>query len=284
MPKALITGGGMVACALYARAAACGYEAELMSRPRLDVTDAAQVRTVVDQIRPVVVLHTAALTKVNYCQEHSDEAYAVNGEGTANVVAAARSHGATVVYFSTDYVFNGLNDRPWVESDTPAPLNVYGASKLAGEQHIAEYEHGYTIRTSGVFGLRTPEPERNFFKAIAAQLRSGAENIEVVGDQFTAITYASHLAEMVFAVLAAPPARCLHLTSAGSDSWAGWARTAAGVLGSDPQRIHEIATPPEDATPRPRYSVLGTGIEQVNQLVVGHPARQGLADYLVPVP
>ncbi|MBN2083472.1 NAD(P)-dependent oxidoreductase [bacterium] len=285
MPKALITGSGMVACALQAQASAHGYAAVLLPRSRLDVTDADGVRELIAAEQPELVLHTAALTRVNYCQEHPDEAYAVNRDGTANVVAAARLSGAALVYFSTDYVFNGDNDRPWLESDPPAPLNTYGASKLAGEQHVVEYERGYIVRTSGVFGSRAPEPERNFFQAIAARLRADeTASIDVVCDQFTAITYAQHLAEMVYAVLASPPARCLHLTSAGSDHWAGWAHLAAGILGADPARIRDIATPLPESTPRPRNSVLGSAYKGMEQLIAAHPARQGLADYLAPVP
>ena len=169
-----------------------------------------------------------------------------------------------------------------MESDPPAPLNAYGESKLAGERIVSGYERGHIVRTSGIFGASDPaQPSRNFFGAIARKLGEGAEAVRVVDDQVTAVTYAPHLAEMLFTLLEAGLPALVHLTSHGSDSWFGWAQLAAELTGHDPARLTPVSGSEYDPhTPRPAHSVLGSEVAGVPALVAQYPADAGIAAYL----
>jgi len=238
MPGALIIGTGMLGTALLRAADSHGLTAQALSHSQLDISQPDQVAAAIQSLRPDLIFHCAALTKVSQCQREPQLAQQVNAQGTASVVEAAERAMARLIYFSTDYVFDGRKGAPYVETDTPAPLNAYGASKLAGEQAVRAYHRGHVIRTSGVFGPRADGvAERNFFRAILEQLGHGADVVPVVTGQRTAVTYAPHLASMVLSLRGETlPALC-HLTSAGSDSWFDWARRLASAAGLDAQRI-----------------------------------------------
>lgn len=281
MPEVLITGSGMIATALAAAGPRYGWNVELHPQTRTDVTDVAAVRSAVLAGQPNLIFHTAALTRVNYCQEHLDEAMLVNRDGTMNVVQSAQETGAQVIYFSTDYVFDGRVGRPWVETDMPGPLNAYGESKLAGEEVVRTYSHGFVVRTSGVFGhSNDPGGERNFFRAVATMLRKTTEEIPVVADQMTAVTYAPHLAEMLFTLLSREIPPIVHLTSDGNGTWYDWARLATRQLGMDEGRIAPIsAAERNEPARRPTLAVLGSEVSGVPELRALYPAVDGLATY-----
>jgi dTDP-4-dehydrorhamnose reductase len=282
MPDVLITGSGMIATALAAAGPRYGWSVELHPQAQTDITDGAAVRSAVLAAQPNLIFHTAALTRVNYCQEHPAEALLVNRTGTMNVVQAAQETGAQVIYFSTDYIFNGRVGRPWVETDAPGPLNVYGESKLAGEEIIRAYPQGYVVRTSGVFGnSNDPGGERNFFRAITTKLCQTDEEIPVVADQMTTVTYAPHLAEMLFTLLSRELAPIVHLTSDGNGTWYDWARLATRQLGIDEARIAPIsAAERNEPARRPTLAVLGSEVAGVPELRATCPAIDGLATYL----
>jgi dTDP-4-dehydrorhamnose reductase len=282
MSTLLITGSGMLASALCECAHDRGLTVHVFSREQLDVTDRQAVLAAVGHLRPSLILHTAALTRVHYCEEHPDEAQRVNAQGTEHVVEAAGQAMATLIYFSTDYVFDGRQNWPYQEDAPPNPLNAYGRSKLAGEQAVAEYFRGHIVRTSGVFGVRAGgKPERNFFRAVALQLLIPGLRFPVVADQQVAVTHAPHLAGMVFALLAAGLPRVVHLTSAGSDSWRGWACRAAIALGEPPERIIALnSADTGDATVRPAYSVLASGWSPARGAIAMHPAGPAVEAYV----
>jgi dTDP-4-dehydrorhamnose reductase len=160
--------------------------------------------------RPDLVLHAAAWTNVDGAEDDRDGAFAVNEGGTRNVVAL----GASVVYFSTDYVFDGRKGEPYVESDEPAPLSVYAEAKLAGERQVRE---GWVVRSSWLFGATG----NNFVRTM---LRLGAERDEVavVDDQRGSPTYVGHLADATRELLGLPYGTW-HLTADGDCTWAEFA-------------------------------------------------------------
>ena len=276
----MITGSGMVASALVEAAGLFGWDALIYGHEWLDVTDAGAVRRLAIDVDPDVIVHTAALTRVNHCEEHPEEALRVNRDGTANVLAAARDRRARLVYFSTDYVFDGSQEDGWFEDDQPQPLNAYGRSKLAGEELVREYDRGLVVRTSGVFGPTPDGTERNFFKAVAAKLAAGDGPVPVVDDQFTAVTYAPHLARMVLTLLPDTMAGVVHLTSDGAESWYGWARYAAQALGADTARLEPVGSADiPDPTPRPAHSVLKSRTAAVTGQTALYPAQMGIEAY-----
>jgi dTDP-4-dehydrorhamnose reductase len=193
--------------------------------------------------RPDLVLHAAAWTNVDGAEDHRDEAFGANEEGTRNVAAL----GAPVVYFSSDYVFDGRKGEPYVESDEPRPLSVYGKSKLAGERQVRE---GWIIRSSWLFGATG----HNFVRTM---LRLGAERDEVavVDDQRGAPTFVGHLAEATRELLMLPHG-VWHLAASGDCTWADFAEEIFSKADLTCE-VRRISSAEYDApAPRPTYSVL----------------------------
>jgi dTDP-4-dehydrorhamnose reductase len=211
-------------------------EADARGRAQLDVTQPFSVET-------DVVLHTAARTDVDGAESDPAGAELVNVAGTRNVVAL----GVPVVYFSTDYVFDGTKWEPYVESDEPSPLSAYGRTKLAGEREVGE---GWIVRSSWLFGWTG----KNFVRTMLSLGRE-REEVSVVADQVGCPTYVGHLAEATRELLSRPGG-VWHVAAEGECSWAEFARAIFEEAGVD-CRVREI-TAEELGRPatRPAYSVL----------------------------
>jgi dTDP-4-dehydrorhamnose reductase len=231
----LITGaGGQLGTAL----AEVFPEARAATRADWDVAGAYPF----DEL-PGLVLHAAAWTKVDDAESDPDGARRANVDGTRNVAAL----GAPVVYYSTDYVFNGTKSEPYVESDPTSPLGVYGRTKLEGEQEIRA---GWIVRSAWLYGWTG----HNFVRTM---LRLGAERDEVavVDDQRGSPTYTGHLAEATRGLLDLPHG-VWHLAAEGDCTWADFAEAIFEEAGLD-CRVRRITTAEFGApAPRPAYSVL----------------------------
>jgi len=249
--RVLITGaGGQLGHDLLR--AFTGHEVVGTTHGQLDVADRDAVLATITELRPDAVVHAGAWTDVDGCETDPDRAFRVNALGTRHVVEGARLAGARVCYLSTDYVFDGTGDRPWVEWDAPAPLSVYGRSKLGGER---ELDPGATVvRTSWVCGAHG----RNFVKTI---LRAAAERDEltVVDDQRGCPTFTSDLAGAIARLVVARLPGTFHVTNQGATTWFDFARAIVAAAGFDAAKVRPIATadlhPPRPA-PRPANSVL----------------------------
>jgi dTDP-4-dehydrorhamnose reductase len=190
-----------------------------------------------------LVLHAAAWTDVDGAESDPAGAELVNVDGTRNVAAL----GAPVVYFSTDYVFDGTKREPYVESDGPRPVSVYGRTKLEGEREVRD---GWIVRSSWLFGWTGT----NFVRTM---LRLGAERdeVSVVADQRGCPTYVGHLAEATRELLALPQG-VWHVAAEGECTWAEFARAIFEEAGLA-TRVGEITTEELGRpAPRPAYSVL----------------------------
>ena len=193
--------------------------------------------------RPELVLHAAAWTDVDGAEADPAGAERVNVEGTRNVVAL----GAPVVYYSTDYVFDGAKREPYVESDETGPLSAYGRTKLAGEHELRD---GWVVRSSWLFGWTS----KNFVKTMLA-LGSEQDEVAVVDDQRGSPTYVGHLAEATKAVLDLPYG-VYHVAADGEASWADFAEAIFEEAGLS-CRVRRITTAEfPRAAERPAYSVL----------------------------
>ncbi len=160
----------------------------------LDLRDKSAVYRLLHEVQPDVIYLPAAATNVDWCEMHEQESYEVNVSGPRNVVEAARDLPGKIVYFSTDYIFDGTKG-PYTENDLPNPLNVYGRHKLAAEELITQLAGSYLIvRTTWVYGVE--EPPRNFVARTVHQLRSGVP-LRTPVDQQGNPTYAPNLAELV---------------------------------------------------------------------------------------
>jgi len=190
-----------------------------------DLLNPAGVAQTVLAIRPDVIVNAAAYTAVDKAESDSANAHTINALAPANIAQAAMQIGATVVHYSTDYVFDGSGTAPWAETDTPGPLSVYGASKLAGEQAITASGARHLIfRTSWVYAARGG----NFAKTML-RLAQEREALSVINDQIGAPTGADLLADVtahaITHLVAAPElAGLYHLSAAGETSWYGYAQ------------------------------------------------------------
>jgi dTDP-4-dehydrorhamnose reductase len=231
----LITGaGGQLGAAL----AEAFPDARAMARSKWDVAEPYPLEE-----RPELVFHAAAWTKVDDAESDPEGARRVNVEGTRNVVSLA----APVVYFSSDYVFDGRKGEPYVESDPTNPLGVYAQTKLEGEREIGD---GWVVRSSWLFGATG----HNFVRTM---LRLGAERDEVsiVADQRGSPTYVGHLAEATKELLDRPYG-VYHLAAEGDCTWADFAEAIFEEAGLD-CRVNRITAEDYGApAPRPAYSVL----------------------------
>jgi dTDP-4-dehydrorhamnose reductase len=235
---------------------------------RLDLTDAAAIRRVLAEVKPRVIVNPAAYTAVDRAESEPDLARAVNAEAPAILAREAAQSGALLVHYSTDYVFDGSGKRPWREEDAPAPLNVYGATKLAGEEAIRASGCRHLIfRTSWVYGNRGA----NFLLTMQRLMRERPE-LKIVDDQIGAPTWCRSLAEataQVLAQLLSPhrgadkpePWGVYHMSNAGQTSWYGFAQAILAWQGlAQPPRL--VPIPSRDyPTParRPLNSRLDNG-------------------------
>ncbi len=231
-----------------------------------DFGDADALATLVRRIAPDVVVNAAAHTAVDRAEDEPELAFAINAHAPAALAQACAATDALLVHYSTDYVFDGQGKRPYREDDPTAPLGVYGASKLAGEQAIlASGCRHFIFRTAWVYGNHGA----NFMRTM---LRVGAErdSLNVVADQVGTPTPATLIAEVTAQVLASGSAGSgiWHLTAAGQASWHGFAEAifklahARGVLQRVPV-VHPISTAQyHTRARRPAYSCLDTSALQ----------------------
>lgn len=162
----------------------------------LDITNRQAVFTTVQNFQPDVIINAAAYTQVDKAESEPEQAMAVNADGAKYLAQAAQSIGAVLLHISTDYVFDGTKKTPYTETDIPNPINVYGKSKLAGEQAVtAACEKNVIVRTSWVFS----EYGNNFVKTIL-RLAQTQDAIEVVSDQIGGPTYAGDIAKLLIAM------------------------------------------------------------------------------------
>jgi dTDP-4-dehydrorhamnose reductase len=242
-----------------------------VDRESVDLADAGQTRELVHRAAPDIILNAAAYTAVDRAETERDLAYAINEQAPRVLAEEAHRRNALFVHYSTDYIFDGgkttPRSTPWVESDAPNPLNIYGASKLAGEQAVENAGGKFLIfRTSWVYG-----PHGNNFLLTMLRLARERDHLSIVDDQIggptTSIELARATHSIVTGILAgrfgAPQdwTGLYHMTCGGSVSWFGFAHAifarAAEILAIKTPALTPIATK-DYPTPaaRPRYSVL----------------------------
>jgi dTDP-4-dehydrorhamnose reductase len=205
-----------------------------LTHHELDVTDPDAVITALRHSRPDVIVHLAAYTAVDRAEGDAETCFAVNERGTANMSWAAREVGAHLVAISTDYVFDGRKGAAYVENDEPDPLNVYGASKRAGE--LACTSDDSVVRTSWVMGVRG----KNVVHTIAERATSGAD-VRFVNDQMGTVTVSSDLARALVVFVRERPGGLWHVANSGATTWYDIAAYVGSLLGRD----ETFATPIE---------------------------------------
>jgi len=254
--RLLVTGGaGMLGHAVAAAATRLGHDVTAPARAELDITDVEHVRRVVAAYEPAAVINCAAWTDVDGAEADERRATRVNGEGAGIVARAAAEVGARMVHVSTDYVFSGDKDEPWVESDPVGPLSAYGRSKLAGEREVAESgEEHAIVRTAWLFGAGG----RNFVDTML-RLARDRDEVSVVTDQVGTPTWTGHLAGALVEVAERRgDVGVFHAAGEGACSWYDLAIEVFDRAGV-PCRVLPTTSDrfPRPAR-RPAFSVLGT--------------------------
>ena len=219
----------------------------------IDVTNTQAIKECILYHQPDAVIHAAAYTDVDGCERNPDLAYRVNALGTWNVASVCGAHRITLVYISTDFVFDGTKQTPYTEYDSPNPLSHYGASKLAGERHVAALcPRHFIVRSSWMFGIHG----KNFPDIILRKAASQPE-FGVVCDQFGSPTYAPDLSRALVSLLDSPLYGTYHITNSGHCCWYEFAQKAVELAG-----LKNVVVKPMPAelwpspTKRPAYSVL----------------------------
>ena len=227
-----------------------------LSRKAMDVTNLAQVRSVLGNSGASLIINSAAYTNVEQAEMNPEIAFAINQTGSRNVAIVCRELDSRLIHISTDYVFSGNRDLPWqVDSDT-RPLSVYGKSKLAGENAIREEwsENSLIVRTAWLYS----QYGKNFYKTILQLANKDKSPIKVVNNQIGQPTSAPELASFIISTLPLEiPAGVYHATNSGSATWYDFAYSIFQLAGADTGRIEPISAEDYKAkAPRPDYSVL----------------------------
>ena len=249
----------------------------------LDVTDGVGVASAMHSLKPDWVINTAAYHRVDDCEINPSLSFAANTLGALNVARAAADVGAGVVFFSTDYVFGGQDrgrNRPYEEGDAPAPLNVYGVSKAAGEQLVMRANDRHiVVRSAGLYGTSTSRKGWTFPELMLEKARTEGR-VRVVTDQVLSPTYTADLAQKTKELIERDASGLFHLANAGECSWFEFAKGVFELAGVE-VKMEPIETGETGRRARrPSYSALATV-----RLGDGGPAplrpwREALGDYL----
>ena len=297
-PPLLVTGAaGTLGTALKQICAKYGFECHSFSRSRLDITDSAATESVLTEfacaltsnransdsrefpdrveeqagLAPArgLVINCAAYTDEDRAEEEEELAFAVNARGAANVATAAARHGLDLIHVSTDYVFDGVKQAPYAESDEPHPLNAYGRTKLAGEQAVAAaHPKALIVRTSWLYGPGgTNFPDKIITLARRATQDTDPTRLEVVGDQYGSPTAAVDLAWGLLQLYSRGARGLFHLAGSGSCSRYELAKEVLAAAGLEVPIVPVSAAALPTRSARPPYSVLdcskaaGLGVE-----------------------
>lgn len=228
-----------------------------LTHNEIDVTDAALCNDVFSKYRPEVVINTAAFHAVDKCEDDIGKSFAVNAFALKHLSLLCNKIGSVLVQFSTDYIFDGKKGTAYVESDLPFPLNVYGLSKLAGEQIVKCYcDKFFIIRTSGLYGVAGSSGKGGNFVETMIKLAHSGNEIKVVNDQFLSPTYTFELARKVRELINTNKFGTYHITGSGECSWFEFAQKIFEYTGLSPKLVPVTSQEFGARVVRPRYSVL----------------------------
>lgn len=262
----IIGGSGMLGKALTALVSHNPFAMAIpLDLPEIDITDSRSVDAAFQKENPKLVFLCAAMTDVDGCERDPEKAHRINADGTRLVAEACRKAGALLVYFSTDFVFDGKQEKPYTEEDAPNPVSIYGATKLEGEKHALSCPDHLVIRTAWLFGAG----RENFITKIIARAKSG-NKITVVDDQNGSPTYTADLAGGAMALVEKGARGMFHLTNQGACSRFEFAQFIVETAGLHQEVFPAKTVPAAGIAKRPAHGVLS--LEKYNSLT-GLPLR-----------
>ena len=257
------------------------YELAPLTRADFDVTDHARARSVLQALRPGVIINTTAYHRVDDCESNPGIAFDVNAIGVLNLVRLANDLNAVLVHISTDYVFDGKSRKPYTESSAPFPLSVYANSKLAGEFLVRSGARRYfLIRTCGLYGLAGSQGKGGNFVEIMLKKALRGEPIRVVDDQVVTPTYTVDLAAQIERILHTEEYGLYHMTNEGSCTWYEFAHEIFLLNGLNADLSPTTSEVYKAPAIRPPYSVLENArLKELGLNQMRH-WREALGDYL----
>jgi dTDP-4-dehydrorhamnose reductase len=278
--RIMITGARGLLGAAIAREFQADADVHAFDREHLDVSNETAVTGAVAAVYPDVLVNCAAYNDVDGAEQEPDAALRVNAFGVLALARAARSASATLVHYSTDFVFDGETDRPYTEEDRPNPRGLYAASKLLGDWFAHDAPRAYVLRVESLFGEPAPSRgPRGSLATIVDRIRSGAE-VPVFVDRTVSPAYTADIATATRAMIErSVPAGLYHCVNAGAASWAQIAEEAARLIGR-PLRMKPLTLESAAlAAPRPRYCALSNAKLAAAGIVMP-PWQDALARYI----
>jgi dTDP-4-dehydrorhamnose reductase len=229
------------------------YEVVGLDSKDLDITNLDNVLNTVKEIKPDIIINSAAYTNVDGCEENIDLAYKVNGLGARNLAISSFENNSRLLHISTDFVFDGEKNEPYIEFDNTNPLSIYGKSKLAGENYIKEIcPRHYILRTAWLYGKNG----NNFVKTML-RLAENNKTLKVVDDQIGSPTYTMDLVKVIEMIIKTDAYGTYHVSNDGSCSWNEFAKKIFEFADFKDIQVLPISTE-EFGRPaqRPKYSVM----------------------------
>jgi dTDP-4-dehydrorhamnose reductase len=285
--KILLFGGsGQLGHELRKRAEDLHFELVSPVTKEVDITDANQVISLIESVRPAVVINSAAYTAVDKAEEEQERAFAINATAVRTLARACKGSGARFIHVSTDYVFDGLLGRPLREDDPANPVSVYGRSKWQGEEYVREElgEDGIIVRTQALYGQKGV----NFVQTMLRLFRE-REVLKIVNDQWVSPTWAGWLAEVILDLVRLPAKGTFHASCDGVVSWYDFASEiqrlslphfqGQAVARLEPTTAAELNRPAK----RPVFSAFDTTKLQSTLRRPIMPWQRGLREYLTEV-
>ena len=267
-PILVVGQAGQLARCLVEEARAEGIAVIAKGRPEFDVEDAEAANRIVAAVAPRAIVNTAAYTAVDRAESEVAKAFAINRDGAARLAAAAARQGVPFVHVSTDYVFDGRKSAPYDEEDLPAPLSVYGRSKLEGEIAVREQNPtALILRTSGVYSAYG----QNFVRTML-RLAETQEAVRVVNDQRAAPTFAPDLAKAMLAIVRqvighSAPGGMYHLAGSGAAAWSDF---AAAIFAGSARRGNRVPK----LLPIPASAFAAAAVRPANSVLDCHKVEQ----------
>jgi dTDP-4-dehydrorhamnose reductase len=236
MKKILITGGnGLVGKYLNFLFNKKNYNSFPFGKQEMDITSKEKIYKVFKEIKPDIAIHLAALTDVDFCEKNPEKAFNINAEGTKNIVEISEYFNSFIVYLSTDFIFNGKKGSPYNEKDIPNPVNIYGKSKLKGEEFVKNYKKSLIIRTSRIFGKNGKS-----FGCKLPYFMKEKKEIFLTNDIINSPTYAFDLSECIIKLIEKDFYGIINICNEGWCSWYDFGLKMKKILNSDIE-IKEIS-------------------------------------------
>lgn len=255
--RIVVTGAtGRLGASMAFELALAGHHVTALTHTELDISEAHSVDTVIGRLQPDVIINCSAYNAVDAAEANPAKAFAVNAQGPAALAGAAMRMGALLVHYSTDFVFDGTVSEPYAEGAPTNPLNVYGASKLAGEQEVAATDRHYILRVESLFGGRGAAGLRATVDFIADNLQAGGA-VRAIVDRTVSPSYVRDVVRVTKGLIGqSAPFGTYHCVTSGATTWYDLANEIAKHCGGAGRVVPVEADEFPTVAPRPRFCAL----------------------------